>query len=85
LIKADIPVETQVQDKYGRYNTASHSADRIFSYFNNHKDENCPSIVYGIQGGWGEGKTSFLNFIKNALNEQINLSSKFTKDSVRYR
>ena len=85
MIIADIPVENQTQDRYGRYNTACHFADNILSYFDKHKDLNCPSIVYGIQGDWGEGKTSFLNFIKKALKEKTIHASVLDTDSVRYQ
>lgn len=84
MITADIPVKSQNQDRCGRYNTASQFAEIIIRYFINHKDKNCPSIVYGIQGDWGEGKTSFLNFIKEALKKRISVSSFLNTDSVRY-
>lgn len=85
MIIADTPVEDQTQDKYGRYNTACYTANRILAYFDNHKTPPCPSVVYGIQGDWGEGKTSFLNFIKKDLKENASRFSVLTKDSVRHQ
>lgn len=84
MITADIPVKNHNQDRIGRYDAANQFADIIFRHFNYHKDRICPSIVYGIQGDWGEGKTSFLNFIKEALCKQMGGSSRIEIDSVRY-
>jgi predicted KAP-like P-loop ATPase len=58
---SDKPVKTAEDDKFQRYRFAQRLAKTIQS--RNSTD----SLVIGILGAWGEGKTSVLNFIETEL------------------
>lgn len=60
-ISTDRPVKDKDEDRFQRYEFSRRIADLII------KSESTDSVVYGIYGAWGEGKTSILNFIKNEL------------------
>jgi predicted KAP-like P-loop ATPase len=60
---ADKPVTEQVDDAFQRYSFSKRIADTIIS--RNQKE----SIVFGIFGAWGEGKTSVINFIRNEISK----------------
>ncbi len=57
----DYPWEVGRKDLFNRYAGAKNLALKIISQ----KAQN--SFAYGINGGWGDGKTSFLNMIENEL------------------
>lgn len=59
---ADKPISEEKDDKFQRYNFSKRIAETIL----NRKSSD--SIVIGLYGAWGEGKTSVLNFIKQELN-----------------
>ncbi|MFQ6002052.1 MAG: P-loop NTPase fold protein, partial [Anaerolineae bacterium] len=59
----DVPIRTPDQDRLGRSSFAQSLADSILSWAG---DE---SIVIGIHGAWGSGKTSILNLIGYFLRE----------------
>jgi hypothetical protein len=59
----DKPVSSSTEDHFQRYTFAG----RIASIINGSK--NPKSIVIGIYGKWGEGKTTVLNFIEQQLAE----------------
>lgn len=58
---ADIPVNTKEEDKFQRFPFAKRIAETILSR------EGQDSIVIGLYGIWGEGKTSVLNFIRSEV------------------
>jgi len=64
---ADKPISTEKDDRFQRYPFAKRIADTII----NRKSKE--SIVFGLFGAWGEGKSSVLNFINEELqkDEQI--------------
>ncbi len=61
LVSSDKPVKDESEDRFQRYEFSKRVANSIIN------SESNDSIVYGIYGAWGEGKTSILNFIKNEL------------------
>lgn len=60
---ADSPITDPAFDRFGKWPFAQRVAQTIAS----RRDSS--SIVIGIYGAWGEGKTTVLNFIQNALGE----------------
>lgn len=58
---ADKPISEEKDDRFQRYNFSKRIAETIVNRTS--KD----SIVIGLYGAWGEGKTSVLNFIKQEL------------------
>jgi hypothetical protein len=64
---SDTPVNNQIDDKFQRYGFSKRIAETIF----NREDSN--SLVIGIYGSWGEGKTSVMNFIETVLHENENI------------
>jgi len=59
---ADKPISEEKDDKFQRYNFSKRIAETIINRTSS------DSIVIGLYGAWGEGKTSVLNFIKQELN-----------------
>jgi len=60
---ADSPITDPALDRFGRWPFAQRVAQTIAS----RRDPS--SIVVAVYGAWGEGKTTVLNFIENALGE----------------
>lgn len=60
-IHTDKPAEKQSQDRFQRYEFSKRIAS-IISSPNNEK-----SLIVGLYGKWGEGKSTVLNFIENEL------------------
>ncbi len=58
---SDKPVNSEIEDRFQRYNFSKRIAETIKNR------ENPDGIVIGIYGAWGEGKTSVLNFIEEEL------------------
>lgn len=58
---ADRPVKEAKEDRFQRYNFSKRIAETII----NRKSKE--SIVFGLFGAWGEGKSSVLNFIDEEL------------------
>lgn len=58
---SDAPVQQVTQDRFKRWPFAKRIAETIAA----RKDPS--SLVVGIYGAWGEGKTSVLNFIGQEL------------------
>lgn len=69
---SDKPVCRKDEDKFQRYDFSKRIAERIKS------TESEDSIVIGIDGEWGEGKTSIMQFIESELtNEKDIVTVKF--------
>ena len=62
----DLPLIDISQDRFGREPLVELVVDSI----NQVVSSNHSCLAYGIYGKWGEGKTSFMNFIKSRLVEQ---------------
>ena len=58
---SDAPIKLQSEDRFRRYPFAKRIAETIVAR------PDPSSIVVGIYGAWGEGKTSVLNFIESDL------------------
>lgn len=66
-ISSDKPVKDKSEDRFQRYEFSKRIADSII------KSKSNDSVVYGIYGAWGEGKTSILNFIINELSTNTDI------------
>jgi len=66
-ISSDKPVVKKEEDRFQRYEFSKRIAEKIIT--SNSSD----SIVLGIYGAWGEGKTSIINFIETELKENTNI------------
>lgn len=64
---ADKPITNKSEDKFQRYSFAKRIAETIKAR------KNSESLVIGIYGAWGEGKSSILNYIDNELNTDQNI------------
>jgi hypothetical protein len=64
VYSSDSPVVDQSQDQFNRFPFAK----RVANVISKRKDPS--SIVIGIYGAWGEGKTSVFNFIEWELNNE---------------
>lgn len=58
------PIKNKSEDKFERLSFAEHLADFLCL------DKDAPSIVIGIEGKWGDGKTSCINLLKEVLNKK---------------
>ena len=67
-IKLDNPISKSTADKLNRKNFAEHISN-IMRQFCNIEDSS--SIVFGLYGKWGDGKTSLINLIKENLLKNI--------------
>lgn len=65
---SDVPLTNPDYDKFNRYPFAQ----RISEILASRKDPS--SIIIGLYGAWGEGKTSVLNFIENELHNEPELA-----------
>lgn len=63
MIMPDYPIENKDEDKLRRSPLAKKVAELIASF------EGKESFVIGIEGVWGSGKTSFVNFVQKELKE----------------
>ena len=64
---SDAPISDSSQDAFNRYPFAK----RVAQIISSRKDIN--SLVIGIYGAWGEGKTSVFNFIESELRREENV------------
>lgn len=64
---SDSPINTKEEDRFSRWRFA----ERISQVISKRKDPS--SIVIGLYGVWGDGKTSMLNFIEEVLNDDENV------------
>lgn len=63
LISDDSPIESQSNDLYGYYSDATNLLRIILQ---NKSKAAKGAVVIGLQGNWGEGKTSYLNLMREA-------------------
>jgi predicted KAP-like P-loop ATPase len=61
---ADKPVSEETEDRFQRYPFSKRIAETIISR------SSSESIVFGLFGAWGEGKSSVINFINQELNNE---------------
>ncbi|MHA8101877.1 KAP family P-loop NTPase fold protein [Aquirufa nivalisilvae] len=78
FFSADKPIKYEIDDKFQRYNFSKRIAETIVNRTNS------DSIVIGLYGAWGEGKTSVLNFIKHELNTNHQSVIHFTFNPWRF-
>ena len=71
----DLPLNNRDDDKLGRYLFAEEIANGLVNSF---ADKN-ESIVLGVNGHWGSGKSTLINFITE---EVTRLSSEIEKDII---
>jgi len=64
---SDSPVHEQEQDRFSRWSFS----ERVAQVISKRRDPS--SIVIGLYGIWGDGKTSVLNFIEKSLNSDKNV------------
>lgn len=65
-LQNDIPINDKAFDKLNRNNFAINIAKVLLD---NSSTGNKESFVFGLYGEWGTGKTSFINLVKNAIND----------------
>lgn len=70
-IESDKAIENRAEDFLGRDNFAEEIAEKIRCFASN------DSLVVGLYGEWGSGKSSFLNLMKNYLKEKNTLVFEF--------
>ncbi len=61
---ADRPINSEKEDAFQRYGFAKRIAETISNR------QSKESIVFGLFGAWGEGKTSVINFIQNEISNE---------------
>jgi len=59
----DLAVSTEEEDQFKRYGFAK----RVATTINDHREPN--SIIFGLYGAWGEGKSSIINFVNQELKQ----------------
>ena len=64
----DRPIKNEHQDKLNRTKFADSIAESIINIPKNHD-----SIVIGLMGDWGTGKSSLLNLIENKIPQDVNI------------
>jgi hypothetical protein len=62
-MNTDLPLEKNEDDKLGRLGFAKEIANGLVNSFR----ENNESVVLGINGNWGSGKSTLINFIMNEV------------------
>ena len=60
---SDLPITSKKQDKLGRVSFAEQVARAILQY------EDKESVVLGLYGSWGSGKTSIINMVVESLED----------------
>ncbi|SNR62863.1 P-loop NTPase fold protein [Flavobacterium sp. ov086] len=75
---ADKPISEEKEDKFQRYRFSKRIAETIVNRIS------IDSIVIGLYGAWGEGKTSVLNFIKKELDSHQTNIIHFTFNPWRF-
>lgn len=66
---ADTPISSLKEDRLGRSRFAQHLGDAILAW------KSDDSIVIGLYGRWGLGKTSILNMVVDILSHQISFDN----------
>ena len=76
-IKLDNPISKSIDDKLNRTSFVEHISN-IISQFSNKQDSS--SIVFGLYGKWGDGKTSLINLIKENLLKNIKVEKEYKSE-----
>lgn len=79
MFNSDKPIESITEDILGRGNTAKELGKNILNYKS--KD----SLIIGIIGKWGSGKTSFINLVLESLPEEKYIIVKFNPWNISTR
>lgn len=79
MFNSDKPIESITEDILGRGNAAKELGKNIFNY--NSKD----SLIIGIIGKWGSGKTSFINLVLESLPKEKYIIVKFNPWNISTR
>lgn len=66
IMNNDYKVSLKSEDKLNRYDFASDLVEHLLKSFSSGQE----SLVIGINGEWGAGKSSFLEFVKTEISEQ---------------
>ncbi|MFT3794891.1 P-loop NTPase fold protein [Flavobacterium sp.] len=69
-MNSDLPLNKRADDKLGRFSFATEVASGLVNSFS----DNNESIVIGINGNWGSGKSTIINFIINEV-ERISVEN----------
>ena len=77
-IDPDKAISRKEEDRLGRQPLAGRIADLINNLDDDYKD----SVVIGIEGEWGSGKSSFINLILNLVDPESLESEEFVDHSV---
>lgn len=78
-IDPDVPIRNSSEDLFGFAPLVNNVAAHILSY------QQSESVVLGVSGSWGSGKTSFLNLLEEAIsNQSKDASKKATPTIIRY-
>lgn len=75
---ADRPINSEKEDAFQRYGFAKRIAETITNR------QSKESIVFGLFGAWGEGKTSIINFIQNEISSEGNNYIQITFNPWRF-
>ena len=79
MFNSDKPIESITKDTLGRGNTAIELGKNISNY------ESKDSLIIGIIGKWGSGKTSFINLVLESLTEEKYIIVKFNPWNISTR
>lgn len=60
-METDVPIGTPEEDRFGYYPFAAKLAPSLIL------PPSAPSLVVGVEAGWGTGKTSFFNLVRHSL------------------
>lgn len=78
-MNTDLPLINSEDDKLGRFSFATEIAEGLVNSFRNNNE----SIVLGINGNWGSGKSTLINFIVNEV-ERISFENECEIITLRF-
>lgn len=73
VLKPDVALKNISEDKLSRSKFAENITNNLIDLFNKNDKE---SIVIGLYGEWGSGKSTLINFIKEFINDKIQIPQK---------